>query len=223
MITSGRYRDHRAGRKPPPPRYSGPVDDPPAPADDALTRLGLRLASDQHDPAVRTACIRVAKRLHESGAKAVGFIPSDDQVAVPPLLVQLGNALCDLTGGTVAVVDANVRYPGLSQVAAEARGDEVFATRWIGGSLALLTPAKVERAGEVVPALARLLLDGAELFAHMLCDLTGFELIGEHASAAACMDAVVLVGRAHRTDEEQLLALAHLMPADRFLGVLLVG
>lgn len=224
MITSGRYRDHRARRKRPPARYSRGVADAPAHADDtALATLGLRLATDHHDPAVRTACIRVAKRLHESGAKAVGFIPSDDQVAVPPLLIQLGNALCDLTGGTVAVVDANVRYPGLSQVAAEARGGEVFATRWIGGSLALLTPAKVERAGEVVPALARLLLDGADLFAHMLCDLTGFELIGEHASAAACMDAVVLVGRAHRTDEEQLLALANLMPADRFLGVLLVG
>jgi len=200
------------------------VADAPPPAEaDPLAVLGLTLATDQHDTEVRTACIRVARRLHEAGAKAIGFIPSDDRVAVPPLLVQIGNALCDLTGGTVAVVDANVRYPGLAALAQPAGGDEVFSTRWLAGSLALLTPAKVERAGEVVPALARLLLDGADLFAHILCDLTGFELIGEHASAAACMDAVVLVGRAHRTDEEQLLALAALMPADRFLGVLLVG
>jgi hypothetical protein len=37
------------------------------------------------------------------------------------------------------------------------------------------------------------------------------------------MDAVVLVGRSKVTDEEQLLALAQLMPPDRFAGVLLVG
>ncbi|MBK9037519.1 MAG: hypothetical protein IPL61_40790 [Myxococcales bacterium] len=198
--------------------------DAPAPADDdPLAVLGLPLATDVAHPEVRTECIRVAKRLHDRGAVAIGFIPTDDQVAVPPLIIQIGNALCDLTGGTIAVVDANVRYPGLAQLATSPRGNEVFSTRWLAGSLALLTPAKVERAGEVVPALARLLLDGADLFAHILCDLTGFELIGEHASAAACMDAVVLVGRAHRTDEAQLLALANLMPADRFLGVLLVG
>jgi hypothetical protein len=57
----------------------------------------------------------------------------------------------------------------------------------------------------------------------MLVDLTGFELIGEHASAAACMDAVVLVGRAHYTRERELLDLAQLVPAGRMLGVVLVG
>ncbi|MEZ4402889.1 MAG: hypothetical protein R3B06_22905 [Kofleriaceae bacterium] len=193
------------------------------PTDDPLTRIGIPLATDALHPEVRTACIRVARRLHDQGASAIGFVPTDDTVAVPPVIIQIGSALCDLTGGTVAVVDANVRYPGLAQLATPPQGGEVFSTRWLAGSLALLTPAKVERAGEVVPALARLLLDGAQLFTHMLCDLTGFELIGEHASAAACMDAVVLVGRARATDEEQLRALAQLMPPERFLGVLLVG
>ena len=54
--------------------------------------------------------------------------------------------------------------------------------------------------------LAQVLLDGSDLFAHVLVDLTGFELLGEHASAAACMDAVALVGRAHRTREQELAA-----------------
>ena len=57
----------------------------------------------------------------------------------------------------------------------------------------------------------------------MLVDLTGFELIGEHASAAAGMDLVVVVGRTHRTREPALLALAQVLPPDKFLGVLLVG
>jgi hypothetical protein len=124
------------------------------------------------------------------------------------------------------VVDANVRYPGLGALnrGRSADHDEsVFSTRWLRGSLALLSPPRVERAGEVVPQLERVLHDGAELFAHVLVDLTGFELLGEHASAAACMDAVALVARAHHTREHSLIDLAQLLPQDRFLGVLLVG
>lgn len=191
--------------------------------DSPLAALGIDVASDDTLPEVRTEAIRIARRLQSSGAKAIGFVPADDEVAVPPVLVQIGTALCDLTGTTIAVVDANVRYPGLRGLVGTDATDQIFSTRWLAGSLALLTPARVERAGEVVPALARLLIEGGDLFAHILCDLTGFELIGEHASAAACMDGVVLIGRAHKSKEDELRALAALMPRDRFLGVLLVG
>ncbi len=192
-----------------------------------------------------SACARIARRVHNEKIRVVGFVPADDDVAVPPLIIQLGMALCDLTGATIAVVDANVRYPGLPaldrrqaadtdksaerRTRSSAEGDaqvddnSVFSTRWLRGSLALLSAPHVERAGEVVPQLARVLLDGAELFAHVLVDLTGFELLGEHGSAAACMDAVAIVGRAHRTHEQALVKLADMMPAGRFLGVLLVG
>ncbi len=199
----------------------------PAPgADDALlASIGLRLDGPGGGE-LRAACTRIAQRIHAERARVVGFVPSDDRVAVPPLLVHLGLAMCDLTGATIAVVDANVRYPGLAGLAKGQRtdrDDSVFSTRWLRGSLALLTPPRVERAGEVVPQLARLLLEGSDLFAHVLVDLTGFELLGEHATAAGCMDAVAVVGRAHRTRERELAALAELMPHDRFLGVLLVG
>ena len=190
-----------------------------------LASIGVRVDGQDLD-ALRAACTRIARRLHKGGLKVVGFVPSDDFVAVPPMLIHLGLALADLTGGTIAVVDANVRYPGLSRLAAGRTADHdgsVFTTRWLRGSLALLTPPRGERVGEVVPQLARALLEGASLFAHVLVDLTGFELLGEHGSAAACMDAVALVGHRRRTREPQLRALADLMPRDRFLGVLLVG
>jgi hypothetical protein len=194
--------------------------------DDAiLASLGFKLEGPDYG-LVQAAAARIARRIHDDRYRVVGFEPSDDKVAVPPLIIQLGLALCDLTGATVAVVDANVRYPGLATIARGQRADRdesVFSTRWLRGSLALLSPPQVERAGEVVPQLARVLLDGADLFAHVLVDLTGFELLGEHASAAACMDAVALVGRAHRTTEQELTALAQMMPVDRFLGVLLIG
>lgn len=195
--------------------------------DDALlASIGIELAAGDALPAVRAECTRIARRLHASKTKIIGLVPADPKVAVPPVAIQVGNALCDLTGATIAVVDANVRYPGLSQLARDAHADHddtVYSTRWIRGSLALLTPPRAERAGEIVPQLARLLLDGVDLFEHVLCDLTGLELLGEHASAMACMDGVIVLARAHRTHEDELLALRSSMPAERFMGVLLIG
>jgi len=194
-----------------------------AETDDAvIASLGIEVDSGD----LRAACARVARRIHGEQIRVIGFVPTDDQVAVPPVLIQLGIALTELSGATIAVVDANVRYPGLGALNEGKQtdsDDSVFSTRWLYGSLALLSAPHVERAGEVVPQLARVLIDGADLFAHVLVDLTGFELLGEHASAAACMDAVALVGRAHHSREKDLVGLAQLMPHGRFLGVLLVG
>lgn len=192
-----------------------------APATSARDALGT--ITSVEDDELRAACARIARRIHREELRVVGFVPADDDVAVPPTIIQLGLALCELTGATIGVVDANVRYPALSEPVPGGDDEALFATRWLRGSLALLSPVRVERPGEVVPQLARVILDGQDLFAHMLIDLTGFELFGEHASAAACMDAVAVVGRAHVTREAELLALAPLMPQARFLGVLLVG
>jgi hypothetical protein len=190
--------------------------------DDVVAALGI----DTTDGELKAACTRVARKIHGEGVRVVGFVPAEDTVAVPPILIQLGIALTELTGATIAVVDANVRYPGLGELNQDHSTDSdesVFSTRWLHGSLALLSAPEVERAGQVVPQLARVLIDGSDLFAHVLVDLTGFELLGEHASAAACMDAVALVGRSHHTRERELLELARFMPPGRFLGVQLVG
>ena len=198
----------------------------PADSDDAvLASIGMRLDGPGMGD-VQAACARIARRIHGDRLRVVGFVPSNDRVAVPPVIVHLGLALCDLTGATVAVVDANVRYPGLDKLAKGQHVDHdgsVFTTRWLRGSLALLSAPRVERAGEVVPQLSRVLQEGSDLFAHVLVDLTGFELLGEHAAAAACMDAVAVVGGAHQSREQELVELARLMPHGRFLGVLLVG
>lgn len=187
--------------------------------------LGIAVG-DTRSGELKAACARIARRIRADKLRVIGFVPSDDKVAVPPVIIQLGLALVDLTGATIGVIDANVRYPGLSELnkgQATDSDETVFSTRWLHGSLALLSPPRAEKAGEVVPQLARVLLEGSDLFAHVLVDLTGFELLGEHGSAAACCDAVALVSRAHTTREHELLGLASLMPQGRFLGVLLVG
>lgn len=187
-----------------------------------LDAIGMRAGSGE----VEAACARIVRRIHGERLRVVGFVPVNAKAAVPPVMIQLGLSLCSHTGATVAVVDANVRYPGLAALAkghAADREGSVFSTRWLRGSLALLSPPRVERAGDVVPQLTRVLTEGAELFAHVLVDLTGFDLLGEHATAAAAMDAVAIVGRAQRTREQELMSLSAAMPRDKFLGVLLVG
>jgi hypothetical protein len=233
-------------------------------AADPLARLGIQLVG-RDDDAVHSECVRIARRLQASGVKIVGFVPTSDRVAVPPVALELGSALVELTGSTVALVDANVRYPAMAGLAGDdgaeraptssrraghestasgaPAGAGIFRTRWLRPSLAMLTPPGADRApassrsgereptasrapagaGEAVPALARLLLEGVDLFRHVLVDLTGFDLLGEHASAAACMDGVILVGQAHLTRERHILRYAEELPAGRLLGVLLVG
>src|SRR5262245_54400153 len=153
--------------------------DVPAPGtDDAvLASIGLRFDGPRMGE-VQAACVRIARRIHSERLRVIGFVPSNDRVAVPAVIIHRGLALCDMTGATVGVVDANVRYPGLAHVANRQPTDRdygVFTTRWLRGSLALLSPPRVERAGEVVPQLERVLLEGSDLFAHVLVDLTGFE------------------------------------------------
>ncbi len=203
---------------------------PPPYSDDGeggLARLGLRYEGDDLGE-LRAACVKIARRIVQTGKtmdlRVIGFIPADDDVAVPPVMIQLALALSTLTGSPTAVVDANVRYPGLSMLASEAQlGDTLYSTRWVSQSVALLSPRGLGDAGQVVPQLARVVDDGADLFGHMLVDLTGFELIGEHASAAAGMDSVIVVGTTHRTREPEVLGLAKVLPSEKFLGVLLVG
>ena len=190
-----------------------------------LAEVGIHIVGDEA-PEVRAECMRIARRLLAEGVKVIGFIPATHTVGIPAVVIQLGLALVELSGATAAYVDANVRYPALAELSygADAENeDSVFSTRWLKGSLALLTPRKAEKAGEAVPALARLLQDGTSLFEHVLVDLTGFELLGEHAAAAACMDGVVLVGRAHETKEKDVLRFVSDLVENLFLGVLLVG
>src|SRR5262245_8062242 len=84
-----------------------------------LQRIGIHVISDQEDAAVHGACVRVAQRIRQAGRKVVGLVPASDDVAVPHLAVQLGLALVELSGATVALVDANVRWPAFSSLASE--------------------------------------------------------------------------------------------------------
>jgi hypothetical protein len=186
--------------------------------DARLEAAGLSVAAD---PEVRDECIRVAGRLRATGKKIFGLLPAGDDVAVPPIGVQLGLALAEVSGATVAFVDANLRWPAISALAAD-ESAEGFATRWLRGTLALLTPPRAGAAGAGLPQLARLIQQSSELFAHALVDLTGFRKIGEHLAAIEMCDGVVVVARSGHTREDALVRVRHEL-GDDLVGVLLTG
>jgi len=198
------------------------------PPDNArLEQIGIYVADDDEDPGVRAECARVARHLLTSGTRVVGLLPATRETAVPPLAVQLGLSLVELSGATVAVVDANVHWPALSRIveAAPQREDDeaFFATRWLRSSLALLTPPQAGEAGAGLPELERLIHHGRDLFAFMIADLTGFDLLGEHLGAISLMQGVLLVAPAGQIKEAQLMRWNQEVPPNRRLGVLLVG
>jgi hypothetical protein len=204
------------------PDRSAPVGE-----EERLASLGIHIADDEQDPGVRAECARIARSIIARGVRVIGLVPVKPTVAVPPVAVQLGLAMCDLSGAPCAVVDANVHLPALSRIVEEnpqREDDEAFfATRWLHGSLALLTPPHAKEAGAGLPELARLLTHGRELFAHMLCDLTGFDGLGEHLGAMDLVEGVLLVAPAGKIREKDLLRWTREVPATRRLGVLLLG
>ena len=66
--------------------YTEMATDAPAPAsdDEVLASLGMSL-TDRGIGELRAACARIARRIHGEKLRVVGFVPSDDKVAVPPL------------------------------------------------------------------------------------------------------------------------------------------
>jgi len=193
------------------------------PDDVSLDALGIRL-DDDAAAALRVDCIPVARRIHKAGRRIVGLLPASADIGVTAVGVQLGLALVEVANTTVAYVDANVRWPAISQIAVGTRPNDdesMFATRWLRGQLALLTPPRSGEAGAGLPQLARVIQHSIELFTQVVVDLTGFKKLGEHLAAIEMMDGVVVVARAGRTTEDELLRLNHELPPNLHVGVLL--
>jgi hypothetical protein len=191
--------------------------------DVTLESLGIALEEDEA-ARVRADCIPIARRIAAARRRVVALMPASPDVGVMAVGVQLGLALVETSNATAAYVDANLRWPGISQIlVGERREDDesMFATRWLRGQLALLTPPRAGEAGAGVPQLFRVIEHSIEIFSHVIVDLTGFKALGEHLAAFEMVDAVIVVARAGHTTDDELLRLNHEVPRRLNLGVLL--
>ncbi|MCU1279251.1 MAG: hypothetical protein JWM53_2797 [bacterium] len=190
--------------------------------DVTLEALGIKL-DEAATTAVRADFVAVARRIKETGRRIIGLLPASADIGVTAIGVQLGLSLVDIGNTTTAYVDANVRWPAIARIAVGTRpadDESMFATRWLRGQLALLTPPRVGEAGAGVPQLARVIQHSIELFTHVVVDLTGFKKLGEHLAAMEMMDGVIVVARAGCTTEIELLRLELEVPRHLHLGVL---
>jgi hypothetical protein len=192
---------------------------------ETVTLQSLGIEEDDHD-GVRVACIPIARRIVQAQKRIVGLVPASAEIGITAVGIQLGLALIEITGSPAAYVDANVRWPAISDIALGQRPEDeasMFSTRWLRGTLALVTPPRAGAAGAGLPQLARVIQRSGELFSQMVVDLTGFKTIGEHLAAVEMMDGVVAVARAGLTREDELLRLDDELPRHLNLGVLIAG
>lgn len=197
-----------------------------------MDRSLIDSASLDSHPEVYAECLRIGRRLHKSARRVLGFLPTGPRVAVAPLMLQIGRALGDLSAATVALVDANVRYPAFGVCDAGSNGlgmqpedglPLLFGEQQLGERVALISPRSVESVGAGVPQLGLIIKRYRFRYAHLLVDLTGFEAAGDHLNAAALLDGVVIVAMAGSSREADVLRVTTQLPAEQTLGVVLVG
>lgn len=189
-----------------------------------IKSLGIQLIDGEDNPSTHAQLIHIARKLVKSELQVIGFWPTGPDVAVPPVAIQLGTAILDLTNSTVAYIDANVRFPAMALASSRAQDDDsYFTTRWLQDSLALVVPKEVGAAGAGVPLLKAMVMGNRDSFAIMLVDLTGFDYIGDHLNAIELVDGVVMLAAVGKTREGHLMRLQQQIPEDKNLGVVLVG
>ncbi len=191
-----------------------------------LRAVGIRLDARDVVPAVRTECTRIARVLQQHQCRIVGLVPAADDVAVPAVALQLAWALADVTGSPVACIDATGSWPGARALAGSERPGRpdpaFFATVWLVENLALLTPRAFDT-GAMLLALDAAFHAEAQVFQHLVIDMTGFDHLGEHLAAMSLVDGVIIVARSGRTGVGDLVGWMRDIPDQRNLGVLLVG
>lgn len=171
------------------------------------------------NPELFARTVQLARKILHYKYKRIGFVPSK-HAAVTGVALQIGFTLSELEEGTVAYVDANLRYPALHH---RTSSGDAYSTRWLKNQFAYLAPNGARHPGALIPSLNAVLHQGGALFEHMLVDLTGFDEFGEMQTAIDSMDQVIIVARTGRTTEEDLLATRQKLDETKLFGVLLVG
>jgi hypothetical protein len=99
----------------------------------------------------------------------------------------------------------------------------VFSARAVTAGVKLLAPRRPLRAATGLGPLRALCDEWAPRCAHLMLDLTGFDVLGELPEAVGLVDGVLLVASVGRTRDDELLRLDAALPESHRLGVVLLG
>lgn len=186
--------------------------------------LGVPIASPEDQPEVYAAFMRVARRLHLTQCQSVGLVPATEEVAIPPVALQLAVALARLGATPVTILDANTHRPAFASLAAAAaRQEAAFTVTAVADGVTVTSPRQFPGRGVARGPAEQALTALRPHYAHILADLTGLERLGELLTTCELMDGVVIVARGRETREHELEDLYTQLPAARRLGALIVG
>jgi hypothetical protein len=190
---------------------------------ETLRAAGIWLMAGDEWPALGAECAGLARRLREKRVHTVGLVPAADDVAVPAVAIHLGSALAGRSDRPVGVVDAQGDWTGAlgaeGSAAAEGTG---LVTSWLREDLAVLAP-RAAATGAALRHLRDILEAEADVYEHLVFDLTGLDHRGEQLAACDLLEAVALVARSGRTTARCIERRLRNLPASRCLGVLLTG
>ncbi len=188
--------------------------------------FAVKVSYEPHELEIYSEIVRVARKVHMSDRQVVGFWPASPTVAIPPLISVIGQALSNITTLPMALIDANIRWPGVVLPQGEAAKDaneSLFTRLQLSEKLTLFMPQQIGPEGAGVPQLRLLVQRIRGRFHHILVDLTGFDKIGEHLNALEIMEGIYIVGRARESMEYDYLRIHYQIPKDLNLGVILQG
>lgn len=189
-----------------------------------LQAMGIEPLDPVRAPEAYADLYRTARRIRVARRRRIGLLPASETVGVPPSALQLAVVLGHVAQAPAAFIDANTRWPALAALAQEKQLPQVqgFAVVQASEWLHVLVPSQPQMRIDLA-ALAELVVRHAGAYQQLLLDLTGFEILGEHAAAFDLVDGVLLIARAGTSSEAQMMRVQAAVPPKLLMGGILLG
>jgi len=183
---------------------------------------GIVPLSSADTPEAYAAVMRASRQLRTLGRRVIALCPADERVVVAPFAVQLALVLSEVAESTVTVAhfDASARlFPDLTSEGQEVAG---LRSAQLTETVTILEP-DAEPGPRVLADIESFLLQARRQSGYVLVDTSDLRRTGNHVRAYFASDAVLVLARAHRTRERELLNRYREVPTELNLGVLLLG
>ena len=189
---------------------------------DRLMQPGIVPLSSADTPDAYAAVLRIARQLRSLGRRVIALCPADEGVVVAPFAVQLALVLSEVAESMVTVVQFDASARLLPEWASEGREVAGLRSAQLTETVTILEP-DIEPGPSALADIETFLLQARRQPGFVLADTSDLRRTGNHLRAYFASDAVLVLARAHRTRERELLDRYREVPAELNLGVLLLG
>lgn len=169
--------------------------------------------------------VKIARQLCHSERHVVAFLPASAGVATGDFVVQLGLAVRLVSGQRAAVIDVTRAWPRYEPHGRQKHPpapEPFFTSQRLAEGLHLFAPHEAAPPGAREKLVELMVTRARERCAYVLIDVGDFDRIGEFLGALDLVDGAIVLGRASRTTERELVTAYDAVPSALRLGVVLV-